>query len=128
MAAASGERSAPLSAHLLRALTREVRALEIASKAAHAASTEAVSPKGDGEIQVGAKARIEAITQLTRTLEKLLELKQLEALQRAGAAEADAAETERLSAEMLKRLRALEERRVAGGGLFAVADASGAEA
>lgn len=127
MAAASGERNAPLSAHLLRALTREVRALEIASKAAHAPGDAAAS-KGDGEVQAGAKARIEAITQLTRTLEKLLELKQLEALQRAGAAEADTAETERLSTEMLKRLRALEERRVGGAGLFAATEASGAGA
>ena len=59
----------------------------------------------------GAKGRIEAIGQMTRTLEKLLELKQLETLALRGGGEAPDADAERLAAELMKRLRVLDRRR-----------------
>ncbi|WP_157944516.1 hypothetical protein [Mangrovicella endophytica] len=73
---------------------------------------------GDKDPHSGAKERIEAIGQLTRTLEKLLELRRLEALAQAGANEASDAETVALRQEMLKRLKALDARRRAGPSLF----------
>ncbi|KQT55262.1 MULTISPECIES: hypothetical protein [unclassified Aureimonas] len=81
----------------------------------------------DGEIRdvaTGAKGRIEALGQMVRTLEKLLELKQLEALA-AGGTEAPDAEAERLAAELMRRLRVLDRRR--RGGVKVVAAADGAE-
>ncbi|MCB8836107.1 hypothetical protein [Aurantimonas sp. VKM B-3413] len=63
------------------------------------------------------KERAEALGQLTRTLEKLLELKRLEMLAGQGGAE-DRAETERLRAEFLLGLRNLDARRRAGPTLF----------
>lgn len=69
------------------------------------------------------KGRVEAIGQMTRTLEKLLELQRLEALAARSAGEADAAETERLREELMRRLRAIDARREGGPRLF---DAKGA--
>ena len=66
---------------------------------------------------VGAKERIDALGQLTRTLEKLLELKRLEGVAAQGEA-AGEAETARLRAELLDRLRSLDARRRAGPTLF----------
>ena len=71
---------------------------------------------GSRDAAPGAKGRIEAIGQMTRTLEKLLELKQLEMLALGGGGEAADAEAERLAAELMKRLRALDRRRTAGPG------------
>ena len=65
----------------------------------------------------GAKERIDALGQLTRTLEKLLELKRLEGIAVQGEA-AGEAETARLRAELLDRLRSLDARRRAGPTLF----------
>lgn len=70
----------------------------------------------------GTKERIEAIGQLTRTLEKLLELKRLERLAAGGGEAADDAETAKLRAEMMKRLRALDARRRTGPSLFGPGD------
>lgn len=78
----------------------------------------------DGEardLAVGAKGRIEALGQMVRTLEKLLELKQMETLS-AGGAEAPDAEAERLAAELMRRLRVLDGRR---RGVSAVPSADG---
>lgn len=111
---AAMESGALLSERLMRALTIEVRALEKASKALRARAAET----GEADPAPGAKARVEAISQSARTLEKLLELQRLEALQQKTDSEDDAAETDRLRAEMLKRLRAMDARRAAGTGLF----------
>lgn len=54
---------------------------------------------------------------MTRTLEKLLELRRLEMLAAQGGAE-DEAETARLREELLNRLRSLDARRRAGPALF----------
>lgn len=64
------------------------------------------------------KARIDAIGQLTRTLEKLLELKRLETVNRKQASEGDDAETQRLRGELLRRLKALDARRQEAGRLI----------
>ncbi|WP_062113766.1 hypothetical protein [Aureimonas sp. AU40] len=109
-------RSKLLSDRLLRALTEELAQLE-AGRPTRRRGTD-----GDENTPLRSadgKARIEAIGQLTRSLEKLLELREIEALGRSAAAEGDDVETERLRAEMLKRLRALDARRAERGGLFA---------
>ena len=90
-----------LSERLLSVLRREMAALEAEDEA----------PPG------GAKGRIEAVGQMTRTLEKLLELKRLEALAEHGGDDPDG-ETVRLRAEMLRRLKALDARRRDGPVLF----------
>jgi hypothetical protein len=109
-----------LSDRLLRALTQELAQLEAARPARRrGAEAGEEAPLRTADAKGDAKARIEAIGHLTRSLEKLLELREIEALGRSAAAEGDDAETERLRAEMLKRLRALDARRVEGGGLFA---------
>lgn len=69
------------------------------------------------------KGRVEAVSQITRTLEKLLELRRLEALILEEASAEDEAETARLREELLRRLRAVDERRAGGPGLFAKAGA-----
>ena len=66
------------------------------------------------DIAAGAKGRIEALGHMVRTLEKLLELKQMEALASGQGAEAPDAEAERLAAELMRRLRVLDRRRRAG--------------
>ncbi|MBB3949322.1 hypothetical protein [Aureimonas jatrophae] len=83
-----------LSERLLRALTQEIELLE-----------------GDASEGAGGKARVEAISLLARTLEKLLDLSRLE---REPATEGAAGEGERLRKELMRRLRALH-RREAGG-------------
>lgn len=75
------------------------------------------------DFAIGAKGRIEALGHMVRTLEKLLELKQLEALS-AGGGEAPDAEAERLAAELMKRLRVLDRRRRGGTMVSASASAS----
>lgn len=77
------------------------------------------------DLAVGAKGRIEALRQMVRTLEKLLELKQLETLA-VGGAEAPDAEAERLAAELMRRLRVLDRRRRSGAAAVAASDAEGA--
>ena len=69
-----------------------------------------------------AKERIDALGQLTRTLEKLLDLKRLERLASEGG-QADEAETRRLRAELLTRLKSLDMRRREGATLFVGVDA-----
>ena len=110
--AAAAEEMAPLSARLLLLLTRELSALERVC--------EDYVPDGASgrEDAAGAKARVEAVALVTRTLEKLLELKRLEALSARGDMDEDA-EAARLAEEMLRRLRALDARRRGGAGLFA---------
>ncbi|MEX6505630.1 hypothetical protein [Jiella sp. M17.18] len=90
------------------------RAADAAACPAEAASGSAVSARPAGPT---VKERTDALSQLTRTLEKLLELKRLEMLAQQGGAE-DAAETERLRAELLAGLRSLDGRRRAGPTLF----------
>jgi hypothetical protein len=102
---------APLSARLLVLLTRELAALE---RACEEDSPDGVA--GDKR-EAGAKGRVEAVALVTRTLEKLLELKRLEALSARGDTDEDA-EAARLAAEMLRRLRALDARRRGGAVLF----------
>ncbi|MAU96201.1 MAG: hypothetical protein CMP81_09970 [Fulvimarina sp.] len=68
------------------------------------------------------KERADALILLTRTLEKLLELRSLEA--RAG--EGDEVETLRLREAFMRRLRALDARRAGGPKLFG--DEAGTEA
>lgn len=65
------------------------------------------------------KGRVEAVSQITRTLEKLLELRRLEALSLEEASAEDEAETQRLRDELMRRLRAVDARRIEGAGLFA---------
>ena len=93
-----------LSERLLAVLTGEMAALE------------AECAGGDGP-PGGAKGRIEAVGQMTRTLEKLLELKRLEVLEARGGEDGDG-ETARLRAEMLRRLQSLDARRRGGPMLF----------
>lgn len=62
----------------------------------------------------GFKERADALILLTRTLEKLLELRALEA----SAGEDDEAETLRLREAFMRRLRALDARRAGGPRLF----------
>lgn len=93
MTAAKTSRVPPprLSERLLQALTQEIELLEAA---------------GSGE-GVGGKARVEAISLLARTLEKLLDLSRLE---RDPGADGAAGEGERLRRELMRRLRALHRR------------------
>ena len=121
-----------LAQRLLQALTGEVDVLEKARpkrrvrKAGSEGEPASAEPKAGVRSGEG-KARIEAIGHLTRTLEKLLELRQLEALTQTAEAEGDDAETERIRREMLKRLRTLDEKRDRGGGLFAPEPQPGVE-
>lgn len=98
-----------LSGRLLRILVREIDRLEEAVKEYKPKAEmpeRAASCEGIG---AGAKGRIEAIGQVTRTLEKLLELQRFEALAMRG--EDEDGEAARLAAEMMRRLRALDARR-----------------
>ncbi|MBO0904911.1 hypothetical protein [Jiella sonneratiae] len=63
----------------------------------------------------GFKERADALALLTRTLEKLLELRSLEAT----SGRDDETETLRLRDEFMRRLRALDARRAGGARLFA---------
>jgi hypothetical protein len=90
-----------LSERLLTVLRREMDALDADEEA----------PPGGG------KGRIDAVGQMTRTLEKLLELKRLEALEARGGDDPDG-ETVRLRGELLQRLKALDARRRDGAVLF----------
>ncbi len=79
--------------------------------------------RGSASMPLGsAKERIDALGQLTRTLEKLLDLKRLEKLASEGG-QADEAETRRLRAELLSRLKSLDKRRREGATLFVGVDA-----
>lgn len=122
--AESGERgeTPSLSERLLAVLRREMDALEAGDKELRPRSgrgggtAEAAEAGGPASLG-GAKGRIEAVGQMTRTLEKLLELKRLEALEARGDGDEDD-EAARLREEMLKRLKALDARRRAGPTLF----------
>lgn len=105
------KRRRSMADRLMAALDAEMRALE--------RTLEENNPENG---RAGGKVRIDAIGQVTRTLEKLLELRRLEALANATGEEADAAETAKARAEMMKRLRAIDERREAGAGLFTAGD------
>ena len=102
-----------------RGRARTARTVAGVSKDDHTASADSagrvarVGRAGGGR----SKDRAEALGQLTRTLEKLLELKRLETLAGQGGTE-DRAETERLRAEFLTALRNLDARRRAGPTLF----------
>ncbi|GGD93834.1 hypothetical protein GCM10011390_10710 [Aureimonas endophytica] len=117
--AKAGKPRRTLSQRLLRALTGEVLGLERSIAKARGEGTEAA--RVGAETAGGAKARVEAIGALTRTLYKLLELTRAEAAAVAGEA-ADEAEAERLRAELMKRLRALDARRLGGRRLFGNAE------
>ncbi|WP_152045365.1 hypothetical protein [Aureimonas psammosilenae] len=101
-----------LSERLMKALTGEVRVLE-RMLLRRSSPEEAPDPAE----AAGAKARVDAIGNLTKTLEKVLELTRLEGLSAKGRAE-DEGEAERLRAELMKRLRALDARRSGGRRLF----------
>ena len=66
----------------------------------------------------GTRHRFDAIAQMTKLLEKLLDLKRLERSVVCDDGE-EGPEARRMQAEMMKRLRALDRRREAGAGLFA---------
>ncbi len=117
-----------LSDRLLRALTQEMTALEAARPAKRKRGAEGETEADGASRPADTKARIEAIGHLTRSLEKLLELRQIETLGLTAQAEGDDAATERLREEMLKRLRALDARRPVGASLFDGLGASGAGA
>lgn len=106
-----------LSERLLAVLTREMDALEESSKEFKHSS--GGDPVVGGGVSAGAKGRIEAVGQMTRTLEKLLELTRLEAMAARGDEDEDG-EAARLRDELLKRLRALDARRRVGPTLFGV--------
>lgn len=76
--------------------------------------------KDDGPMTdaVGTRQRFETIAQMTKLLEKLLDLKRLERSVVCDDGE-EGPEARRLQAEMMKRLRALDRRRREGEGLFA---------
>ncbi|KQQ85857.1 hypothetical protein [Aureimonas sp. Leaf324] len=107
-----------LSERLFAALTAEVSALEKRPRRVSETPGEPMPKKTASERAGEAKARVEAISQLTRTLEKLLELRQLEALSRETGRREDTAQADALRAEMLKRLKAIDARRGGAPGLF----------
>ncbi len=109
-----------LSERLFAALTAEIAAFEKRPRRT-APPGEVLPKKTAAERSADAKARVDAISQLTRTLEKLLELKRLEAMSRETGRAEDEAEAARLRAEMLKRLRAIDARREGRAGLFEAA-------
>ena len=122
-----------LSDRLFALLRREVARLEVEARERIPASAEH-SPGGSGgdlldkaggkpapagakaaSPRTGFKERADALILLTRTLEKLLELREVEA--RAG--KDDESETLRLRDEFMAQLRALDARRAGGPRLFA---------
>lgn len=111
-----------LSQRLMQALTGEVRALE--KMIAHVKAVEDDFSIETGTMAAGAKARVDAIGNLTRTLQKLLELTRLEGLAARGGADEES-EAERLRAELMKRLRAIDARRGSGLRLFENAASAG---
>ncbi|MBP0617917.1 hypothetical protein [Jiella mangrovi] len=127
-----------LSDRLFMLLLREVERLEdeIGENSPNKNSTEPFGGEGAGKIGVSAgrtsakpasagtkaastragfKERADALILLTRTLEKLLELRAEES----AAGQDDEAETLRLRDEFMRRLRALDARRAGGARLFA---------
>lgn len=117
------------SDRLLALLTREIDVFEIVVKEnnpekATSSRVAVGQPKRAAGVATdrtrefaAAKERIDLLVQMTRTLEKLLELRRLEMLAAQGGAE-DEAETARLREELLSRLRSLDARRRAGPALF----------
>ncbi len=117
------------SDRLLALLTREIDVFEIAIKEYKPVkATPGRSAVGRPRVAAGAgtdrtrefvaaKERIDLLVLMTRTLEKLLELRRLEMLAAQGGDE-DEAETARLREELLNRLRSLDARRRAGPALF----------
>lgn len=92
---------------LLALLRVELRAFET--------SVKDTGPNNDASAMSG-RVRFETIAQMTKTLEKLLDLKRLERLADVPEA-ADEGEARRLRSEMMRRLRALDARRVLGSGM-----------
>ena len=80
-------------------------------------------PDAEGSSPNAVKARVEAVSQIARTLEKLLDLKRLEALAQEAASGEDEAETAKLRKELMSRLRAVDARRFDGAGLFSEEEA-----
>ena len=119
-----------LSDRLFALLMREVERLEREDKDEGPMSRE----RADGDASVPAaksrvpargsfKERADALSLLTRTLEKLLELRVLEA----SAGRDDETETLRLREEFMRRLRSLDARRIGGPRLFAGDGETGAK-
>lgn len=113
-----------LSDRLFALLMREVERLEREdkdegpiSKVAARAEDDAGVPAAKSRVpaRAGFKERADALSLLTRTLEKLLELRIIEA----SAGRDDETETKRLREEFMRRLRALDARRLGGPRLFA---------
>ncbi|KAB0679956.1 hypothetical protein F6X38_10305 [Aureimonas leprariae] len=110
-----------MSQRLLAVLTGEVRGFEWMIRASAAAESQGE----DGASPAGAKARVDAIGSLTKTLEKLIDLGRVELAAAKGGAEEES-EAVRLRAELMKRLRAIDARRGSGRRLFGdAAEAAG---
>lgn len=137
------EKSNLSSERLLAMLRIEIDALEVVYKdnipsmiAASGGAAEACRPPAAARAKTSgtttkrraagdagdAKVRVEALSQMTRTLEKLLELRNVEAAATGdGASEA---ETARLREEFLQRLRRLDAQRLQPTGIFDVLGAA----
>ncbi|MER0238657.1 hypothetical protein [Fulvimarina sp. MAC8] len=87
-------------------LLAEITTIETAIKENNPITIKADTPTKDR----GGKERIDMIAQMTRTLEKLIDLKRAEMADEASR-EGDPAETERLSRELVKRLKVLDRKR-----------------
>lgn len=120
-----------LSDRLFALLMREVERLEREgkdegpiSKARVDDDAGAPAAKSRAPARGSFKERADALSLLTRTLEKLLELRTLEA----SAGRDDETETLRLREEFMRRLRALDARRLGGPRLFTGDAEAGAKA
>lgn len=90
----------------MKLLLVEIAAVEVLNKEN---SPSAIKPDAAVKERSG-KERIDMISQMTRTLEKLIDLKRVEAAENATR-DGDPAETERLSKELVKRLQVLDRKR-----------------
>ncbi|MCE7027008.1 hypothetical protein [Jiella avicenniae] len=121
-----------LSDRLFALLMREVARLEeddkdvspMARAAPRSKAEAGAEAKSRQPARAGFKERADALGLLTRTLEKLLELRALEA----SAGRDDETETLRLREDFMRQLRALDARRVGGPRLFAGSDGTEAAA
>ena len=109
-----------LSDRLFALLMREVERLEREDKddgpiSRARVDDDAGAPAARSKARGSFKERADALSLLTRTLEKLLELRVLEA----SAGRDDETETLRLREEFMRRLRSLDARRIGGPRLFA---------
>lgn len=121
-----------LSDRLFALLMREVERLETADEDESPMSSTAerveagaggATAKSRAPARTTFKERADALSLLTRTLEKVLELRSLEA----SAGRDDETETLRLRDEFMRRLRALDARRIGGPKLFAGDTGTGAK-